>query len=248
MATYYPCAQSKQQLCKLCNTVQSFPNCCESSSSKNGKNEQKACDVYCNSACNSLCNTAQTICGLHNQYIKNHPDVGEWPGLNRDIIACTATNENPSGSGARGDIISEVWTKDFWNSLIAQLNAAERVGRTQKQGKYVSAQTAVTNGAITANHYNSIRDKICNFNISYNKVIQNELITATKANAIRNAYNSATFNSNVCDVCNSGDQSVHAGCSCNCSCPCSCSCGCDCPCSCSCSCSCQCNKQPTTGS
>lgn len=249
MATYFPCAETKSSLCQLCNTVQSFPSCCTSSSSKNttGSLEQK-CDVYCNASCNSLCNSSQTICGLHSQYIKNHPDVGPWPGLDRDVRACTATTENPDYQGERGDLISEVWSREFWNSLIKQLNSAETVGRMQKQGKRASAQTAAENGPITLNHYNGLRDKICNFNTSYNKAAPHELITAAKANAMRNAYNAATFNSSVCDVCNSGDQSIHAGCSCNCSCACDCACGCDCPCSCSCSCSCQCNKQPATPS
>lgn len=229
MATYYPCPESANTLCKLCNTVQSNPSCCTSASSKNNSNQQKGCDTYCNSGCNSVCNSIQTICKLHDQYIKNHPDVGAYPGLSRDIVG-----------GPEGDIISQIWTVEYWNSLINQLNAAERVGRAVKQGNNKSAKTATSTAPITAEHYNGLRDKICNFNTSYEKVAKNEVITAAKANAIRNGYNSAKFNSNVCDVCNAGDQSIHAGCNCNCSCACSCPCGCSCPCSCSCSCSCSC--------
>lgn len=142
----------------------------------------------------------------------------------------------------KDDIIYQKWTADYWNSLIKKINTAENVGRIVSQGSGGSISAAIGNQApYTADLYNQVRDKICHFNTSYSKVNKEDLITAAVANAIGTAYNSAKFNSSVCDVCNS-DQTMRGGCGCNCSCACSCSCGCSCPCSCPCPCNCGCSN------
>ena len=229
MATYYPCNQTSYSMCRTCVTVQSgASSCCTSSTSKNSSGSQAwSCSSYCNVGCNSICNTGQGICAVHSQYIKDHADVGAYPG----------------GTVNPNDFIHLNWTPAFWNSLIGKLNTAEAVGKTSSQGSggYVSAPHASEDVA-TANLYNQIRSKITNFNTYYSTVSNDQLISATVANAMKTAYEDAKFDSSVCDVCNAGDQSIHGGCNCNCSCDCSCSCGCSCgPCSCSCGpCSCSC--------
>lgn len=234
MATYYPCNQTAAGMCRLCNTSQSgASSCCTSSSSKNsGGTQAWACSRFCNSGCNSNCQSAQTICKVNSQYIKDHADVGSYPG----------------NTISKDDFIHLNWTTSFWNSLIGKLNTAENVGKDSSQGSGGSVTAPISSGAaISANLYNQVRNKIVNFNTSYPGVTNNQtsdssIISAAVANAMKTAYESAKFDSGVCDVCNSGDQSIHGGCDCNCSCDCSCSCGCSCgPCSCSCGpCSCSC--------
>jgi hypothetical protein len=220
MATYYPCKSSQASaFCTLCFSTQSNPSSCTSSSSKNTSGNSLSCSAYCNTGCNSTCNTAQTICVVHSQYIKDHSDVGAYPGkeVNSD------------------DFIYKHWTANYWNSLIKKLNDAEDIGYevSQKSSGKVSVDKVNKDDVITAKFYNDIRNKLCNFNVSYDTVSQNQLITATIANAVKTAYENAKFNSNVCDACNT-DQTSRGGCSCNCSCSCSCNCGCSCGPSCSC--------------
>lgn len=226
MATYYPSCLSQSQYCTLCNTAQNPANACTSHTSNNSQSNESKCSAYCNSGCNSSCNTAQTICKVHSQYIKDHADVGAYPGV----------------SVVKDDIIYQKWTADYWNSLVNKLNKAESVGRKVSQGSGGTVTETIGNNApYTAKLYNQVRDKICNFNVSYAKVNKDDLITATVTNAIGTAYNSAKFNSSVCDVCNT-DQTMRGGCGCNCSCACSCSCGCPCTCGCPCGCSCSCSN------
>lgn len=73
MATYPSCINLSEH-CNKCNTGQSYPGCA------NRNNGQQACSVYCNSGCNTVCNSAQGICKVHSQFIKNHADVGAYPG------------------------------------------------------------------------------------------------------------------------------------------------------------------------
>ena len=221
MATYYPSCLSQSEYCELCNTAQDPGSACTSSSSSNSSENKSDCSAYCDSGCNSECNTAQTVCIVHNQFIKNHADVGAYNG---------------STSIQKDDFIHEKWTADYWNTLIKKLNTAEKVGRLSSHGSGGSVTAGI--GAPnfqTAELYNQVNAKICNFNTSYPQVNVDDLITATIANAIGTAYNNATFNSSVCDMCNT-DQTMRGGCGCNCSCSCSCNCGCNCDCGPSCSC------------
>ena len=224
MATYYPCAQSASAFCTNCNTVQNPPSSCTSSSSQNSSSNASSCSAYCNVGCNSSCNTAQTVCQVHSQYIKNHADVGGYPG----------------SSVAYDSFIYSQWNTSFWSSLITNLEAAENVGRLSSQGSSIYVARPATEQVITADFYNNMRTKLTNFNVNYAAVAKDDLITATTANAIQSAYNNATFDSTVCDACNS-NQTVRAGCGCNCSCSCSCNCGCSCPCPCNCGCNCSCS-------
>lgn len=233
--TYYPTCIALSEHCNKCNTGESFAGCAS------GNNGTQACSVYCDSGCNVVCNSScQAICNVHGQFIKDHKDVGAFPGSEIKV----------------DDFIHEKWNTTFWNSLIDNLNTAETVGEVSKQVA-VNDREVVTapignKAPYTANLYNQVRAKIKQFNNipdSYKDVNVDDLITATVANAIRTAYNSAKFSSTVCDICNSGTQHYEgSSCTCNCSCTCSCSCSCGCDCSgCSCSgCSCSCSSPAPT--
>jgi hypothetical protein len=139
---------------------------------------------------------------------------------------------------------------DYWNELIEKIDIAEDVGRLSKHGSAGNVTAEIKkNAPFTATLYNEINTKLCNFNVSYDEVKKDDLITATIANAIGTAYNKATFDSSVCDMCNS-DQTMRGGCGCNCSCSCSCNCGCSCNCNCTCNCGCSkpCNCSSNTAS
>ena len=226
MATYYPCDETKSSLCTSCNTTQTVSSCCTSTSSSNSSTQAEGCSSHCNTGCNSKCNVCQTLCENNVEYIKQHADVGGYPGV----------------QVSQGWFIHENWTANFWKQLIDALDTAESVGKTKSQGSAKEVSDPVVGNAITASFYNDIRDKLCNFHVSYDKVQKDDIITAARANAIMTAYNNAKFDSNICDVCNSGDQSMHpsCACNCNCSCSCSCNCGCSCPCECACPCYCDC--------
>lgn len=229
MATYYPSCQAQAEYCELCNTAQDPGSACTSTSSSNSSENKSACSVYCDSGCNSECDEAQTICVVHSQYIKDHADVGAYNGS-------TVTAE---------DFIHEKWTADYWNTLIQKINTAEGIGKNSSHGSAGSVSAAIGNNALyTQSLYNQVNTKLCNFNTSYNQVNVDDLITVSIANAIGTAYNAATFNSSVCDMCDS-DQTMRGGCGCNCSCSCSCNCGCSCPCSCNCGCNCSCDCGPS---
>lgn len=227
--TYYPTCIALAEHCNKCNTGESFEGCA------NGVSGTQECSAYCNSGCNVVCNSlCQAICNVHGQFIKDHKDVGAFPGSEIKV----------------DDFIHEKWSATFWNSLIGNLNTAETVGAVSKQvapnDREVVTAPIGNKAPYTASLYNQVRDKIKQFsNIpdSYKAVNVDDLITATVANAIRTAYNSAKFSSTVCDICNSGTQHYEGSsctCNCSCTCACACSCSCDCPgCSCSgCSCSC----------
>lgn len=246
MATYYPSNNPHSQ-CTKCNQPQSFPNGTngtngsDSSPGSQGKNNKQPCSVYCDVASNNKCDSkAQTFCNLNRQYIKNHADVGAYP---IDQIS-------------KDDIIYHKWTATKWNSLIQKLNTAGRLGATRSQGGAgPSIKTISEDDIITADIYNKVEEKIANFNTSYPKVKggpEGTIISATIANAMRTAYNNATFNASVCDICNTTSRQTPGECGCNCptcsqcpnctSCP-SCSCPCNCYCNCTCG-SCYCASCP----
>lgn len=234
MATYYPPCEDKHEYCELCNKVQTHPSSCTSTTAKNTVDPEAAkrkCETYCDTGCNSECDEPQTVCLRGPEYIKDHPDVGSYTW----------------GEVKPEDLIHEKWSADYWNGLIGQIEAAEGIGKNSPHGSAgsISASIGGTN-LYTAKLYNEVNTKLCNFRVSYNRVNEEDLITATIANAIKTAYESARFKSTVCDNCDE-DQSIKGGCNCNCSCPCSCNCGCSCPCSCNCGCSCgcTCNKNTT---
>ena len=167
----------------------------------------------------NVCNpTCQTVCETEGQLIKNV--IGPYPGKDKEII---------SGE----DIIADIWSVDFFTKLNDQLKQAEKKGTSKKQGSTGSFNNPKPNDIITAEFYNNVQQKLSGFNVNYSKVNVNDLITAARANAIRNAYNSAKFNSSTCETCNTGENDCSCNCPCSCSCSCSCSCGCQCQCSCS---------------
>lgn len=235
MATYFPPCLDAHEYCTLCDTEQFYADACTSGGSRNTTDNKQECEVFCNSQCNSECNEPQTVCIRGPQYISQHPDVGGYNG----------STVKPE------DFIHEKWSASYWNTLIGKINAAEKIGRLSPHGSAGSVSACIGGEQFqTASLYNQVNTKLCNFNTSYGKVKVEDLITATIANAIGSAYNSATFNSSVCDMCNT-DQSpyVKGGCGCNCSCACSCNCGCSCPCHCNCGAPCTCpynNPTPST--
>ena len=219
MATYYPSCLSQSEYCELCDTAQDPGSAC-TGGGRNTTENKSDCSAFCNSGCNSECNEPQTVCVKMGQYIKDHADVGAYNGS-------TVKAE---------DFIHEKWTVDYWNTLIKKINTAEGVGLESPHGSAGSVTAPIANDKpYTASLYNQVNTKLCNFNVSYNKVKAEDIITVSIANAIGTAYNSAKFNSSVCDMCNT-DQTLRGGCGCNCSCSCSCNCGCGCNCSCNCNC------------
>lgn len=255
MATYYP-SNDPHTECEKCNTGQNMgdgtngTDGSENLDPDGGKCNaaQTDCSLYCNVAGNNKCDLmAQTFCNLSVQYIKNHADVGSYP-----IDEIT-----------KNDIIYEKWTASKWNSLIKKLDTAGRLGKKYSQGGAgPSVGTIHADDIITAGIYNSVEEKIAKFNSSYPKVTggpEGTIITETIANAMRTAYNNATFNASVCDICNTTARQTPGTCSCNCptcstcptctscpSCSCNCACtGCSCPCG---ACNCPTCAQPSSSS
>lgn len=218
-------ATANKKGCLKCNTVQDPGN-------DSGKTY--ACSVYCDAQCNSDCETAQSFCSVDYQLIRKHPDVGDYP--------MKEANQNVT-------YIDELWTVANFSKLIARLDGAEKAGYKQTQGASYNVDKPVSGTNITADFYNDIRKKIINFNVDYPSVKSGDIITAESANAIKEAYEAAKFNTNVCDICNTAEY-YHPGCGCNCSCSCSCGCSCSCDCSCDCPCDCDnpCSCSSNTGS
>lgn len=242
--TYYPpnapaCVNiAAGGFCETCNTSQNR-SCCTSTSSRNGLSNLRTCAASCNS-CQNVCNSCQAYCQIGRQSITSHGDVPAFPNF------CVAQNE----------IIIKNWTAANWNKIIDNLREAWTVGRLRPHGSPPNAQKVgsdapttgtstshVANSLVTAARYNEIVALINGLGGgSINIVAVNDVIKAAHAQAQRNGYNSSTFNSSVCDICNvSGAQITTCPCSCNCECDCSCACGCSCPCLCDCSCGCSCN-------
>ena len=244
---FYPCDETATSLCQKCNAGLTSPqgtngtNGSKSSTAATGKNNSYNCEAYCNTSCNTKhCQTSQAYCDIGHELIKNHGDVGsyDWDTINSN------------------DIILNKWTSNYWNSLIGKIESAETVGKKQSHGSAGTISACIGNKeAVSAALYNQVNKKLCNFNVSYNEVNIDDLITKTIANAIKTAYNAATFGPTVCDVCNSTSSQAKKECICNCptcsSCPtcstcpsCSCNCSCNCS-SCSCGCTCSgCNSCP----
>ena len=233
-----PSCISDAQICSLCDTVQNPSDACISTGSKNSSNNKSACSAYCNTGCNTKCNTAQTYCNLGYEFIKT---VGGTYPIKE---VCGASNEKCGYD--QYDRIDTTWSAKNWNSLIDNIEKAEKSGSKSGQGSGGTATAAVSNKPITMSQYNEIVTKLNAFkNTSIDKASRlnnQDIITATKANALRNGYNNAKFKSTVCDVCNAGGEHIGGTCGCNCSCACSCSCGCPCPCPCNCSCPCGCSS------
>ena len=252
---FYPCNETPESLCITCNEGLTAKDGTPGTDGTDGSKSTAAtvgevannpdppfiCSVYCDDVCNNECEDSQVYCNINHQMIKDHGDVGSYPGK-------TVTTE---------DVIAHVWTKNYWNSLINKINNAETVG---KEAPHVSPDniTSVTAAigypaVYTKGLYNQVREKLTNFEeASYDPVEVDQLITVSVANAIGTAFNSAKFSWSVCDVCNAlGSQSIQE-CLCNCptcavcstcpSCPiCSTCPSCACNCSCS-SCSCNCSS------
>lgn len=202
---FYPCNETKDSLCQKCNaglTSKQGTNGTNGPGATSGKDNSYKCEAYCNASCNiKHCETSQAYCSISHEYIKDHGDVGAYPG----------TTIKPN------DFIHERWTVKYWNSLIGKLEVAEGVGKLSSQGAGPGVTAKIEVGEVyTASLYNEVRDKIAHFNSEYNKVQKEDLITATIANAIGTAYNKATFGSSVCDVCNSTSSQSKKTCICNC--------------------------------
>ena len=219
MMTTYPSCITDSQLCNSCYASQSCTNCKDD-------NSPPSCSDYCNSGCNTTCKSAQTFCSNGVQKIVNHADVPSFM----------------SGCWAKDQIIYNNWKATDWNNVLKALSKAASLGKERSQGSLPSYTSASSNGVVTAEIYNSMVDCINFFNKSISKVNVNDVIRASHALALETGYNSATFNSSVCDVCNAGNENrndCNCDCDCDCDCSCGCSCDCDCPCTCpGCSCSC----------
>ena len=239
-SNFYPCNETKESLCNKCNAGLTSPQGLngKNNSSVKGQDNSYSCEAYCNSSCNlKYCETTQACCSIEHELITSHGDVSNYPGSTTIKV---------------DDLIKDHWTTTYWNSLINKLNMAEIVGKTKSHGSAGSVTAPIGGENLyTASLYNQVNTKLCNFNIEYNQVNVDDLITASIANAIGTAYNKATFGSSVCDVCNSTSAQAKKECVCNCpkcsSCP-------TCPtcpsCSCSCACSncqgCSCSSGPST--
>ena len=227
------CKQTLKSICNKCNTAQNPNNACTSTSSTNNVSNEKACSYYCNTGCNTTCVSIQNLCKV-NQYIKKY--VGNFP------ISSIKGHANSKKPGEE-DIIKNKWTAYNWNLAISQLEEAEKIGGLETQGTGPKANTVSTNEVIKATTFNELRNKIYHFVVDDDiscsivkglstdnklKLEEADIITAAKANALRDAYQNAKFNTSVCDICNAaGNQnSENASCGCNCTCACSCSCGC----------------------
>ncbi len=218
MATYPSCI-ADSQLCSSCYASQSCLTCADGDSGN-------SCSAYCNSGCNTSCNSAQTFCNLGVQTIVNHSDVPAYPGEAVSI----------------NDIIAYKWTATFWNSLRSQLQNAATLGQVQNQGSIPSSDAVATDYIVTAAYYNQVVAMINFFNSSVSTAAIEDVIYATRAEALRTGYNTAKFNTTVCDICNAGNENRNdCNCSCDCDCGCSCDCDCSCPCDCDCACSCSCS-------
>ena len=210
----------------------SIPNSPSCDSCYNGESCSDRDNGGC-SGCNVCDYSCQTICEVGYQLIKSHPNVGDFPW--KEVKP-------------KIDFIKDVITAVNWNSLIKKLEEAEKVGEKSSQGSKGSATQVQSNGVFYANNYNEIQQKLSGFeDAAFDPVVKNDLITAARINAIRNAYLNAKFKNSVCDVCNSGENSCSCNCACSCDCACDCPCPCSCDCSCDCNCSCNCSCGPACG-
>lgn len=229
--------KDEQPVCTHCNVNDPHDNgvgCCTSRSSSNGETDYAPCAVWCNSSCNTVCDSVQAYCSKGRQLITSHGTVGAYP---------------PPACMAKDQFIFRNWTAEYWNGLIDQLDTAEQMGETKPQGTGPVAtpaapdpcnDTHIPNSLVTAEKYNQVVAKLNRFNLNIATVNVGDVIRGAHAVALHEGHASATFNTDVCDVCNVSGQ-TSPKCDCWCGCACSCPCGCDCPCSCDCSCSCSCD-------
>lgn len=210
---------TQQPVCTHCNAANPYSN-----ASCNNSTNYASCSSYCVSSCNTVCNTTQAYCSIGHELIQSHADVSTHPP-----IACTV----------RDELIFRNWTASYWNSLIDKLDTAEVMGKTQTHGAGPNATYAApdpcnqithpANSLVTAEKYNQVATKINRFHRSIATVNVGDVIRGLHAAALVSDYNAATFNTNVCDVCNTSGQTNPT---CNCNCPCACGCSCTCSCSC----------------
>jgi hypothetical protein len=169
------------------------------------------------------------------QEITSHADVGtfSWTG-------CIAKDE----------IIMKAWTAAEWNTLAENIQTAYNVGLLQMNGAVPDFTEAVADpcnnshpegSLITADMYNEFTTALQGLHSTLPTVVQKEtVISGEAADAQLEGFLNATFNTNVCDLCNAaGNQSSISGKNCvGGSCTCGCSCACTCMCSWACSCGC----------
>lgn len=231
--TYYPSCISDSEICEDCYASETCQNC------YNGSGDHP-CSDYCNSGCNTICDVAQTFCYNKVLTVIDHADVPAFP----------------DGCWVKDEFIFRNWTAKFWNDVTKYISDASELGVDTSQqdsaGTLPSFDQAVADrcnnahpqgSLITATFYNQMCDLINFFNQNLQHVVgyfstpadPGDVIRGAHAMALKDGYESMTFNSDVCDVCNAGNENRNK---CNCSCVCSCSCACDCSCSCTCDCSC----------
>lgn len=224
MATTYPACITDYQLCNDCYASQSCTNCINN-------NTPPTCSDYCNSGCNTICDVAQTFCYNGVLTVIDHADVPDFM----------------TGCWVKDEFIFRNWRAADWNKVLDNLAAAAALGFEQNQGT-IPAQIKVTadpenaphppGSLVTAAAYNSMVDSINFFNQNLPHVNVGDVIRGAHALALEEGYNGMTFNDNVCDVCNAGNENRNL-CNCDCDCMCDCSCDCDCDCDCpGCDCSC----------
>lgn len=229
MATYPACI-SDGQICTFCYASESCETCANEDSGPN------PCETYCNSGCNTMCDAAQTFC--YNGVLQTilHTDVAPYPDC------CTVKDE----------IIHRNWTANFWNQIRNAMMITSELGIVKNQGSIPPSDAAVADpcmnaphpdgSLITAEKYNQVADMINFFNEAVAHVNMNDVIMGAHSLALKTGYEAKTFNMDVCDVCNAGNENRN-NCNCSCACSCTCTCPCDCSCSCSCpGCSCDCSS------
>lgn len=229
MATTYPECITDDELCSKCYASESCMNCF------NGSGDH-GCSAYCDSGCNTICDVAQTFCYNGVETVVDHADITKWP------YNCYVKDE----------FIFRNWRSAMWNERINQLTKAAGLGlvckQSQSSGGIPSSGAFTTpdpqnfphpaNSLVTADKYNKMVARINYFRKSLSTVKgaaevgceAADVIRGTHAMALYNGFNSMKFNTNVCDVCNAGNENRN---DCNCDCDCDCTCDCDCYCNCS---------------
>lgn len=215
-------------ICSSCYASQSCTTCSDA-------NSPQACSAYCNTGCNTVCVAIQNFCSIGIESVYDHSDVGN------QTFPCLAENE----------IIIKQWTAIWWNSYLDRLDSIYNIpGNNSGEGakqpnpginrvRAVASpppQTAAhpANSLITADKYNQIAGTLRNVNAAVDDVAQNDVIKHEIAEALQSGWENATWNSEVCDICNAAANQNANNCNCSCNCTCPCSCPCLCPCSCPC--------------
>lgn len=198
---FYP-GKNLSDICTSCYTELTQ----RSSSDCSGDNTTS----YCSGTCNTSCNSAQ-----------NYGNIS----FNESGCQTLAEHGDLSFSGfnaTQNGIIYNYWTHSKWNELQEAIEDAYNIGQksSTNQSRDLYFTRVNSNDVITAEQYNQFSKNVrTNFNCSNGDAPlvekDNTIITKTLSDQLDKLLNNSTFNSSVCDLCNTGSQT---NCSYNCSC------------------------------